>query len=179
MSFGLLLGSRRTIRQEVNPMDKSTIISIYPKAIDETKPTIQPGRFHIDAGTYEKPALLTVGPSSWWKDVGEEEPLIEVPTSSIAIAKSVITDYANGLLACDMGESMPGLFYVLGEKNLTDIQVQFKSELDRAAARQKNWFLALVRLGDVMWSRSNGNPMSISDDMKLAARQLNLDDKPW
>ena len=33
---------RRAVRQEINPLDKSTVISIFPKDINETKPTVQP-----------------------------------------------------------------------------------------------------------------------------------------
>ena len=70
---------KKTVRAPVNPMDKCTIISIYPKDIHERKLTVQPGEFHIPAGTPEKPSILVVGPSSWWRDVGEDEPLLEIP----------------------------------------------------------------------------------------------------
>ena len=41
--------NRRKLRQSVkNPLDKCTIVSIFPKAIDEDKFTIQPGKFHIE-----------------------------------------------------------------------------------------------------------------------------------
>jgi uncharacterized OB-fold protein len=34
-------------------------------------------------------------------------------------------------------------------------------------------------MADALWSRSNGNPLTISDEMKLAARELNLVNKEW
>ena len=44
---GLAQSNRRTIRAPVNPMDKSTVVSILPKHISERKATIQPGIFEL------------------------------------------------------------------------------------------------------------------------------------
>src|SRR5687768_15368088 len=90
---------RRTIRAPVNPMDKATIISIYPKPIHEQKWTIEPGVFDIPAGSVESPGLLVVGPSSWWREIDYEQPLLEIPVGSIQIADSIVKDWSNGLIA--------------------------------------------------------------------------------
>src|SRR5690606_5117854 len=119
---GLEAFRRRTIRGPVNPMDKSTIVSIYPKEIDETKCTITPGRFIIPPGSYVRPSTLVVGPSSWWREIDEEQPLLEIPVSSIQLADSVLKDYCNGILGCNMADAMPGLFYVPGEYDAKGIQ---------------------------------------------------------
>jgi len=170
---------RRTIRAPVNPLDKSTIVSIFPKFISERKHTIQPGVFEIQPGTYEHPSLLIVGPSSWWKEIDENQPLLEIPHSSIQIADSVVKDYCNGLLGCDMASNMPGLFFIPGEINEEQLKKDHKESLDSALVKQKNWYYALVRMADALWSRSMGNPLTISDEMKLAARDLNLINKEW
>lgn len=170
---------RRTIRGPVNPMDKSTIVSIYPKEIHEKKITIQPSEFHIMPGSYESPALLVVGPSSWWREIDDEQPLLEIPVSSIQIADSVVRDYNNGVFGCDMSECMPGLFYVPGEYDIAGIRKNFQPQLDLAKARQTNFWSILVKMADSMWARSNGNPMAISDDMRLAAHELGQKTKDW
>lgn len=170
---------RRTIRAPVNPMDKSTMVSIFPKEINEIKPTIQPGNFNISPGSYDKPSILVVGTSSWWRDIDEGQPLLEIPNSSIQVADSIVRDYCNGLLACDMGDIMPGLFYVPGEFSLTDIKTKHKNLLDIAKRKQDNWFRALIELADGLWARTNGNPLTISDDMRMAARELGLVSKEW
>jgi len=181
---------RRIIRASVNPLDRSTVVSIYPQNIDEVKHTIQPGRFKIAAGSYEKPSILIVGTSSWWREIDEDQPLLEIPVSSIQIADSIVKDYVNGLLACDMGVSMPGLFYVPGcindknnnpsdEATLTWIQTAHRGLLDKALAQQRDWYHKLVALADTLWARSNGNPLTIGDNMRLAAQELNLKDKEW
>lgn len=173
-----LMKNRRAQRARKNPLDKCTIVSIFPKPIDEVKCTIEPGQFHIDAGSYDSPALLIVGSSSWWNDVDIEKPLIEMPQSSVQVADSIIKDYVNGMLAAD-GEKMPGLFFVLGAKTVAQIKEEFKGELDKANEKQKKWYDILVKLADALWARTNGNPLAIMEDMRIAAKALNLNDKPY
>jgi hypothetical protein len=176
---GLHQMHRRTIRAAVNPMDKSTVVSIYPKSITEFKATIQPNTFTIPAGTFDKPSVLIVGPSSWWREVDEEQPLLEIPVSSIQIADSIVKDYANGLLGCNMMDQMPGIFYLPGEYTSVEIKEKHAPLLKSAQVKQKKWLLELVRMADIMWSRSQGNPLSVSDDARMACRELNIQNKPW
>lgn len=171
--------NRMTPRMPVNPLDICTIVSIFPEKIVEKKHTLQPGIFIIPSGSYEMPGILHIGPSSWWKDVGPEQDLVEIPTSSVLIADSVIKDWANGLLASNMGDSMPGLFYVLGEKESGQILVEHRRELDLAKIRQRNWYAAQIKIADILWARTSGNPVSISNHARLAAQELNLKNKPW
>jgi hypothetical protein len=170
---------RRAIKGPVNPLDKSTIVSIFPKEIKEIKHTIFPGEFHILPGSYEKPSILVVGPSSWWKEVDDNQPLLEIPVSSVQIADSVVKDYCNGIFGCDMATSMPGLFYVPGEFTVASIKEKFKNELDKAKAKQTSFYSTLVRMADALWARSNGNPLTIGEDMRMAARELGLKEKDW
>lgn len=176
---GIAATTRRTIRAPVNPMDKTTVVSILPKWINERKATIQPGIFELPPGSFENPSVLVVGPSSWWREVDENQPLLEIPVSSIQIADSIVRDYCNGLLACNMADQMPGLFYVPGDFTAERMKKEHQPSLTLARERQKKWFLELVRIADILWSRSNGNPLAISDDARLACKQLNITNKPW
>ena len=169
----------RAVRAPQNPLDKSTVVSLYPREIDERKVTIQPGHFIVPAGSRKAPGILVVGTSSWWKEIDPDQPLLEIPQSSIQIADSIVRDWANGLLQCDMGEQMPGLFYVAGNYTQKEILEQQGPQLDNAQRRQMNWFESLVKMADILWARSNGNPLSISNDMRLAAQELQFTDKPW
>jgi len=173
------MNKRRLIRAQKNPMDRCTLVSIFPKEIDEFKHTLEEGRFHMPAGTYEQPSVLTVGTHSWWKDYDWEQPLLEITVSSIQISDSIIKDYCNSILGCDMADSMPGLFFVLGEHTALEIKMKYKSKLDEMKMKQNNWYSILVRIADSLWARTNGNPLAIWDLMRLAARELNLNDKPW
>lgn len=180
MPVGTFLSqNRQTLRAPVNPLDKSTVVSILPKRIYEEKPTIQPGLFVMEPGSIENPSLLVVGPSSWWKEIDESQPLLEIPVSSIQIANSIVRDYCNGLIACDMEGIMPGMFFVPGEITLAILKKEYKSTLDTAITKQRNWYAALVKLGDALYSNSGGNPLAISGDMRLAARELGLTNKDW
>jgi len=172
---------RRAMRAPVNPMDKSTVFSIYPRKVDEVKHTIQPGRFIVDPGSYDNPSRLVVGPSSWWRELDEQQELLEITVSSIMIADSIVKDFSNGILGCDMGEARPGLFFIMGDVSLTELRSkpEYLKLLNQARQRQLNWFKVLVEMADIDWSRSNGSPLVISADMQLAARELNLLDKDW
>lgn len=187
----LLFAQRQTLRAPVNQLDKSTVISIYPKRIDEYKVTLQPGRFIIESGTYDKPSILVVGPSSWWKDTDPDQPLLEQPVWSTQIAESIVKDYCNGLVGCDMDGSMPGLFWIPGSYTLDQIndksgeiktnegtKIPIRNMLNKYKETQKNWFNSLVKVADVDWSRTNGNPLSVSDLSRMAARELGLN-KEW
>jgi hypothetical protein len=180
MEFTNTMLNRRKLRQSVkNPLDKCTIVSIYPKAVDEEKATIQPGKFHIDKGSPENPSILVVGGSSWWKDIDPEQDPLEMPRSSVEIADSIITDYCNSLIGVVPGSASPGLFFITGEKKLLEVKTSYKDQLKIANEKQNNWYQILVRLADSLWARANGNPLVIMDDMRLAARSLNLNEKAW
>lgn len=176
---GLLQNRRRTIPSPQNPMDRSTVVSIYPKVIDEKKPTIQPGRFILNKGSLEHPAILVVGSSSWWKEIDDEQPLLEIPNNSVQVADSIVKDYCNGILGCNMKDCMPGIFWVPGEYTVEEIKTKQFVLLNRAAENQRRFWETLVKLADGLWARTNGSPLCISDDMRMAARELNLNNKDW
>lgn len=171
--------NRRIHRAPVNELDKSTIVSIYPNRIVEEKPALQPGRFVIEPGTYDNPSILVVGPSSSWIEIDESQPLLEIPASSFLMADSIVKDYCNGLFCCNMNDVRPGLFWIPGNLTVEDVKIKHRPLLDKYNQYQKNWFTQLVTAADSLWSRTNGNPLAISDDMRTAAQLLGLKDKPW
>lgn len=185
-SFGTFARHNPIIRKKpVNPLDRTTIVSVYPREIHEIKPTMFPSRFVIPAAPDNDFALLNVIPSSWWKEMDEGQPYLEMQVGSLDVAESVIRDFANGLLACNMADKMPGLFIVPGEHDKKSILAYktkegkpFADFLAAARIKQINWYKELVRISDVMWARSNRNPLSICDDARIAAEKLSLK-KEW
>lgn len=175
----MLFSNRRTIKAPTNPLDKCTIVSIYPKPIKEIKLTVDPPEYLIPAGSYEKPSVLVIGPASWWKDMDPNQPLVEIQISSVVMAESIVKDYCSSVLCSDMANATPGLFFVLGEKSSTQVVFQHKDLLDQAKVKQENWQKEIVRMADVDWARTNGNPLSIPDEARLAAEMLGLKNKPW
>lgn len=172
--------NRPTIKGPDNPMDRSTIISIYDRQIFDSKWTLSPGQFTIESGRLEKPSLTLIGPSSWWKDVDIDQPLIEIIVGSVQMAESIIRDYCSGMYGVDMGNQMPGLFFVPGVVNTAQLKTDKKliNLLEDADRKQKNWFNFLINQADSLWAKTNGNPLAIMEDMRIAARELHLD-KDW
>lgn len=171
--------NRRTFRSPTNPLDKSTVISIYPKKVNVTISTVQPPSYEVQAGSLNLPTILIVGPASWWRDIDPEQPLLEITCSSIQIADSIVNDYSNGLFMCNMGDCRPGLFYIPGPHNVPEILKDYPDLLKDADKKQRNWYQKLVAEADSLFARTNGNPLAISDDMRMAAHELNLKEKAW
>lgn len=177
---------RMGARMPVNPLDKCTVISVFPEKITEHKASVFPGLFEIEAAPKDDFSLMVVGPASWWKEMEPNQPMLEIPHSSIQVAESFIRDWAVGLIACDMQGQMPGLFYIPGghnKKSATDYKdlitgKTFHTMLFEARERQKKWFSELVRMADIMWVRTSGNPLAIDKNAKIAARELGLN-KIW
>jgi len=177
---GLLLANRRIILTPKNPLDVSTVVSIYRRTILETKPTLFPGTFEIPGGSPEKPSIIHVGASSWFREVNEDEPLLEIPVSSIILAESIVRDWRIGVHMNGV-DANPGLIFYAGqitEKQMKESK-EYKLVLDQAIEHQKNWFKLIVKDADVLWARSNGNPIVISDDARWAAERLGLKEKSW
>lgn len=176
----MLLQKKRLNRQPANTMDKCTIVSIYPRAIKERKLTMAPSVYRIPSGTYDKPALLEVGTASWWREMDPDDPnLLEIPNGSILVAEAVITDYCKGLFGYVPGAAMPGLFWVQGSHTVASIKKDHTNLLDKAKAMQENYYHRLINEADGYWARTSGNPLGITDDMRLAAKELGIQGKDW
>lgn len=167
---------RRAVRGPVNPLDKSTLVSIYPKPIYVENITLTPGKWNIQAGTKDKPSLLVISPSSWFKDVDPNEPLIEIPVPSVQVANSIVQDYCNGIFGAS-GGAQPGIFFVPGEHTIESINKNYPSLIGNSYEKQLIYYRSLIKWGDSLWARANGNPLAIGDDMRLAAKELGIADQ--
>jgi hypothetical protein len=162
-----------------NPLDISTIISIYPNAFTEKK-AMMPEWYHIPAGSYEEPGFLVCPGASSWREMMDTRQTIEIPISSVSVAESVIRDWMIGILEVQMGHAQPGVFFLPGEWDNNKLRGNLDAMmvLNKARELQNNWFLNLINVGDALWARSGGNPLVISDLMRTAAQRMGLD-KPW
>lgn len=170
--------TRHQFKAPVNPLDKTTLVSIFPRKISAFNATIFPGEWHIPAGSVDKPGIITIGPSSWWKEMEEGMPDLEVPVSSLAVAHSIVRDYIIGLYVADMENASPGVFYIQGELSLIEV-LKRKDLLERAVAKQRRWYEELISAAGALWVQTQGNPKSVNEDMKLAAKELGKNDLPW
>lgn len=173
-------GKRRTVRATPNPLDKATIFSIYPREIEERHHTIQPGYFKIARGEPDNPSFLVVGPSSWWKETDEHSPLLEIPNSAVQVADAVVNSYCSGLLGFSKNKSQPGIFWVPGGYTVKDLKTNptLIAELTKVKVWQDTYWSNLIKMADALWSKTGGNPLSISEDMRIAAKQIGVE-KDW
>ena len=196
-NFGAFQPTQKlTPRAPKNKLDVSTIVSILPFRVIEKKPTLQPSIWVIEKSEPGDFSILVVDGASWWKHLEPNQPLLEIPVSSMRLAKSIIEDYCNSFIGANVGEQVPGMFYIPGKYTketikkfvVTDESVQeemnypvgttFEQLLTLARVKQENWYRTLVGMADVDWARTNGNPRSISDLSRLAGQHLKLT-KPW
>ena len=177
MALDFLRANQNVIRSPKNPLDLATIISAFPKSIYEKNHTIYPGVFQIPAAADGDVEVLTLGSSSWFRQVNPDEPAIEVTIPATEVARSVVDDYIVGLLGI-ADNAKPALFYAPGRFNKLEAKTKFAAEIKAALELQRNWFMNLIKIADSLWVRTNGQPSSISEDARLGARILNLD-KEW
>lgn len=168
-------------RRPKNPLDKCTIVSVYPREIIDYKPTAFPQTHRIEGATDNDFSITVVEQASWFKEMEEGQPFLEIPIPSTEVARAFIQDYVNGLPEYVPDSAAPGLFFVLGAHDKTTILKTegFKEKLAAARERQKQWFLRIIQLADKDWARTNGNPRSISDISRLAAEKTGIKDKSW
>jgi len=176
-----LHGSGKTItRRPVNEFDISSVVSIFPRAVNTEMHTVFPGSFRLEKGTKEKPFILHVTQASYYLDIQPDTtiPIIEVPNGSFQVASSIVNDYCSSIELFEPMQ-MPGLFVLPGKVHIADLITQFKDEMLSAEMKQIAWFDSLIREADSMWVRSQGNPNAISDLARLAAEERNQRSKPW
>lgn len=188
MANAILSPINQIRRRPVNPLDKSTIVSIFPQVIVDKKETIFPGYNTIPAAPDNDYSILVVGPASWWKEMDEGQAPLEIQTSSLDIAESIVRDFKLSVLASNGYDKSPGLFVIPGNHkkesikdwvNPEDPTDTFKTRIEFAKNQQKAWFAELVMIADADWAVTNGNPRSVSEISRLAAMYLGFADKPW
>lgn len=173
------LMNQQIIRSIPNPIDKSTVVSIFPYSFISKKETLSPPEFPVIGGTLENPGITIVGMAFWYRMIDLDQPFLEIPVTSPVLAESIVRDFANGLPYCDMGGRMPGLFSLPGAHSVKDIKEKHSAKLLEYHARQKNWYQEMVKQADSLFARSNGNILAISELDKLAAKELGITDKAW
>jgi hypothetical protein len=159
--------------------DKATIVSIYPVKIIERKPGLFPGVFTVEPGYANAPSILVVGPSHWELPLYQDNRAVEMTVSAIRVARSIVDDYTKSVFAY-ANDSMPGLFALKDAHTADDILKNYQKDILEAAKKQKSWYEKIIKSADVMWARTDGNPLAIPNDARLAAEQLGLaDGKAW
>lgn len=187
VTFGTYDRKVQIQRRPKNPLDKCTIVSVYPKFILDYKPTAFPQSHRIEGAEDNDFTILVVEAASWYKEMEEGQPWLEIPIPSTEVARAFIQDWVNGLPEYIPETAAPGVFFVLGAYDKVSIKKYVNPEtketfdqmLAKANVRQREWFRRIVEMSDKDWARTNGNPRSVGDIARLGAEKLGLTEKPW
>ena len=172
-----------------NPMDKCTIVSIYPRDLEATFSTVFPGRYVIPKGSPDNPSFLVIeSGSTFLASTLERMPPTEIQHSSYMLAKSIIDDTIPTMNLSGSTQG-PGVFWVYGEfRSLAELKdykhrdngLSFAAMLDNAKLRQTKYWTAVIDEADYLWANGQGNPRVIPQDAKMAAEILGMSKtKPW
>jgi hypothetical protein len=153
--------------------DESTIFSICPTPIFETKPGIYPGTFKI-AGCIDdsKPERLLIGSSHHLMTVGGRKQPVRIETASHVIAASIVRDFLESKINAIPGQC-PGIAWVHGNISVSEFIIKHKDVHDRMKDDQKHWFLKLCKDTDNDWAKYH-NHRVVVDEAKFAAKLFGL-----
>jgi hypothetical protein len=155
---------------------KSTVFSIAPFVLQESKPGIYPGNFNVAACLDEdKPEMLVVSASDHLMKVGGQRRDVRVKTSSEEIAQSIVSDFLDGQLFTSP-EAYPGICWLPGEV-LTENFVE--TDLHKSMkATQKRWYVLIVKKTEDDWKKYH-NSRVVTDQARFAVRRLGIPTPEW
>jgi hypothetical protein len=158
--------------------DASTVFSIVPFAISESKPGIYPGIFNIPACMDEQePTRLCIDkPSKHMMMVGGKKDPIAIDTPSYELARSVVDDFLSDQIFSSP-EAHPGLIWIQGELSVNEFKTKYMREHVDMIKTQDRWFLKIISETDQDWNKTH-NLRVASNQARFAARKFGLD-KEW
>jgi hypothetical protein len=160
--------------------DISTVVSIMPIRLEEDKPLV-PSHYYIPPclDTDNDVECLMIRRGSFRVYVDENRPALIIPEPSDVIAGAICRDFKVSITHFEPAIAEPGLFWVRGgyEKSeiLTDKTV--RNDLNHARELQKEWFKRLVKAADDDWATYKMRK-TISDLQRLACKCLALE-RDW
>lgn len=153
--------------------DISTVFSIAPFELFETKPSLYPGTFRIPACfNQNEPIRLLVKPSTHIMIIGGTRRPIHVETPSHTIAKSIVDDCINAQLYSGPGCG-PGLVWLPGDISVEKLKIEYKELYTAMIAQQRKWFVARCKQTDDEWAKHHTHRVA-SDIDRFAAKSLGL-----
>lgn len=152
-----------------------TVVSIYPRPINESKPGLIPSVFMIPAGSPENPQILHVNHATCPIYAFDGKSIPQTILSE-EVAGAIVRDFINGAMA-RREDAYPGLFYVDGHLTVDEIKKKYADKLKEATEIQTRWLGSLVELADDDWAQ-NKRHKNISELQRLAAQMLNLN-REW
>lgn len=159
--------------------DTSTVISILPVGIDESKPGLIPSQYILPGvlNPREDVNVLVVARAKFPVYLDENRPSLIVPAPSDVVAESICQDYKLSVSQYEVGQSEPGLFWATGIYTPETVKTKLTEELARARELQIEWFKRLVNAADDDWVKFRVR-RAISPIQRLACNILKLE-REW
>jgi hypothetical protein len=161
-----------------------TVVSIYPRRINEYKPLIPP-QYVVEASENNDPQVLHINHGTRTVYMDSERGNMPVPVMSEEIAHAFVYDFINASIAMFPGDGQelpahPGLFYVEGRYSRDDVKTDkgLLQKLKVVIECQDRWFIRLVKMADDDFART-GMHKVVTDLQRLAAKRLGMTDRPW
>jgi hypothetical protein len=163
-------------------MSVSTVVSIVPFPIVESKPGLFPWEYQIAPAEEGDISILHVQDARRPLFIDAERGSEHIFVASETVARALVFDYSIAKPCQEEGVCGPGLFFIPEEKTKKRIKEENVADLQRIGKLQRAWWKALVRLADDLWMRSH-QINQISDLERAACRQMQLkrdwlDDSP-
>lgn len=159
--------------------DVSTLISIMPIGISESKPGLIPGEYKINGvkDPSREVKTLLVARARFPVYIDENRPALIVPEPSDRVCEAICRDFKVGIMGYEPGRAEPGLTWVTGEFSPRMIEDQLATEMIHLRANQLMWFQNIVSLADDDWQKYHMRRM-ISSLQRLACSLLKLE-REW
>jgi hypothetical protein len=121
---------------------------------------------------------LSVGKSAFYIPMAFGAPSLQAFSSPFEVATSIVNDWVGAMLTVSE-DARPGIFVANKSfKSQGEAAGELATEIADRLQAQHRWFVKLVNEADKEY-RTHNNGNAISDLQKVAARQLNLKDRPW
>lgn len=169
-------------------MGAATLVSIIPTQFLERKPGLSPNQFVMPPAGENDFELLTVPDCQYSIYLDGDRGSILAYKAGEDVAERIVYDYIDSKPSSSP-LAHPGLAWVPGDyamyegpKVLGYNKDRFKKDhlmlLDALYKAQNDWFGVLVTIADDEWERHRSH-RAISDEQRLAAKRLNLTDRPY
>jgi hypothetical protein len=156
-----------------------TVISLVPLKIVEEKPGLYPPRFIIEESNGTIPQLLHVSTAVHYVYLDESRGMLQVKDPADVVARAIVHDFCTSQLGIS-DEVGPALWWSEEDLDLEKVMVKERTNIIDKKARQRKWFVNLVKMADDDWIRYHQHNV-ISDFQRKIGHMLDLnpDDHEW
>jgi hypothetical protein len=160
-------------------MSEASVISIFPFASEESKPSLIPASFHIPACADENtPVIITVPDAQTheWLDITRGVRVYKIDAPELA--RAICDDKRNTMFGANADrDAFPGLAWLPHTVSPLELKTKHAALVKKIQNQQLNWVKYLVELADDDWTRYHQHRI-INDLQRYACTRLGLD-REW